>query len=135
MDPSRSNRILREWSAVASAARRPAVAPRGVAVRSGIPTLSFAGVAVVALALVVAVAWLGTRGPNGTVGQTPLPSVPVASPVGTAAGAPAPTIGACDPSSLVARITQWEGAAGSRIADVELRNAGVECTLEAMERP
>jgi hypothetical protein len=37
---------------------------------------------------------------------------------------------------LAARITLWEGAAGSRIAHLELTNAGAQtCTLRAMDKP
>jgi len=36
----------------------------------------------------------------------------------------------------LAKITMWEGAAGSRIADVEVANTGrVACLLEKLERP
>jgi hypothetical protein len=58
--------------------------------------------------------------------------LPVPSPSVSAA----PTIGQCDASQLAARITLWEGAAGHRIAHVELSNVGpVACTVEAMSRP
>jgi len=37
---------------------------------------------------------------------------------------------------LAARITAWGGAAGNRIADVGLTNAGSQtCTLPAMDKP
>ena len=68
MDPSRPNRILREWTALANSARRPAVPPRRVVVRSGLAGPTFAGAGLVAVAIVVAVVWLGGRGPNGTIG-------------------------------------------------------------------
>src|SRR5215210_2067914 len=137
MDPSRSNRILRDWSAVANSARRPVVPPRGVVVRGGLPSFTFAGMAVAALAIVVAVAWLGTRGPTESLGSAPPASAPAASPVASpSTPTPGPTLAPCDPATLAARVKQWEGAAGSRIADVELRNAGAtDCTLEAMDRP
>jgi hypothetical protein len=49
---------------------------------------------------------------------------------------PEPTIGPCDPANLAARITLWEGAAGSRIADMELTNASSSsCIVRAMARP
>jgi hypothetical protein len=45
-------------------------------------------------------------------------------------------MGPCDPGSLAARITAWEGAAGHRIADMELTNAGTStCRLATMARP
>ena len=59
---------------------------------------------------------------------TPLPSP---SPAPSAV----PTIGACAPATLVARITLWEGAAGQRIAHVEVTNTGPTCTLSAMAQP
>ena len=47
-----------------------------------------------------------------------------------------PKIGACTPAALAAKITLWEGAAGSRIAHVEVTNSGRDaCTLEKLERP
>ena len=66
MDPSRSNRVLDEWDAVARSAQRPAAPPRGIVMRSGLPggMLVAAGLAV---ALVLAVVLLG-RGSDGPVG-------------------------------------------------------------------
>ena len=65
-----------------------------------------------------------------------------AAPTATAAPTPTPkpsavpTTGPCDPSELAARITEWGGAAGNRIATVELTNAGTDtCTLRAMDKP
>ncbi len=66
-----------------------------------------------------------TAAPTGTAGPTPTPVHTVE-----------PTLGPCDPSKLVARITAWGGAAGNRIATVELTNAGTQtCTLRAIETP
>lgn len=153
MDPSRVNRILDDWSAVASEARRPAAPPHRVVVRGGLSSTTLAGGSLIAVALLVAVVWLGRPGPgpNGLVGSTPstLPS-PSATPVATPSAStiptpaltpvptptPAPTIGLCDPANLPARITLWEGAAGHRTAHLELTNAGSgPCTLTAMARP
>ena len=66
---------------------------------------------------------------------TPIPTVsPTPSP--TPAPTAVPTPGPCDPADLAARITLWEGAAGHRIAHVELTNAGAtSCTLRAMDKP
>jgi hypothetical protein len=165
MDPSRVSRILKDWAAVTSEARRPAMAPRP-ARRSGLSSGLLAGTAVVAVALLVAVVWLGRPGPTGVVGTSPsaLPS-PSSTPIATASpsptatsspsptptpaptqvavtpppptASPAPTVGPCRPASLAARITlPWEGAAGHRIANVELTNAGTEpCTIPAVARP
>lgn len=47
-----------------------------------------------------------------------------------------PTLGACDPAVLAARITRWEAGAGHRFASVELTNAGdVSCTIHALSQP
>jgi hypothetical protein len=47
-----------------------------------------------------------------------------------------PTIGPCDADLLNARITTWEGAAGSRIASVKLTNAGpTSCLIDTLDRP
>lgn len=53
-----------------------------------------------------------------------------------------PTLGACDPAVLAARITRWEAGAGHRFASVELtyaryvRYAGdVSCTIHALSQP
>lgn len=50
-----------------------------------------------------------------------------------------PTIGpemSCRPDVLTARILSWEGAAGHRIATVEMKNTGTEtCLTGAFDRP
>jgi Protein of unknown function (DUF4232) len=157
MDPNRkSNRLLDEWDAVARSARRPASAPRRRGLVGFGSTLGLVGAALVAVALVLGVGWLGGRittnvgaepSPSGPVAiasappsPTPAPSIPTPpqSPTPTIAPSPtpAPTIGPCDPANLAARITAWEGAAGSRIADVSLTNAGdAKCLLAATARP
>ena len=157
MDPSRPDRILGEWSAVAGGARRPSTPPRRVAVRAGSTGLSLAGAGLVAVVLLATAVWLGRPGstgpgavvptgsPSPTLVATPPPSTsPAPTPPTTPAPTPttaqtpsaAPTIGACAAADLAARITQWEGAAGSRIADVEVTNTGrAACTLEKLERP
>ena len=68
----------------------------------------------------------GCTEPNAYV-EPPPPEVTVATPV--------PTVGPCDPAVLAARITMWEGAAGSRIATVEMTNPGPRCTIATMDRP
>jgi hypothetical protein len=66
----------------------------------------------------------------------PSPTVPP-TPTPTPSPSPTPTpIGRCDPANLAARITLWEGAAGHRIAHVELTNAGsARCTVRSMAKP
>lgn len=61
-------------------------------------------------------------------------ATPTTNPSATAT-APA-TAGPCDPAGLAARITQWEGGAGHRMASVELTNTGsVACTVAALLQP
>ena len=163
MDPSRPDRILHEWDEVAAGARRPATPPKRVGVRSLTSGTSIAGAGVLLAAVLIAAVWLGRPGANGGIGAigspvptaTPTPMVtptaepsltaePTATAAPTATARPTatplptaePTPGACDASTLAARITSWGGAAGNRIADVELTNAGTgTCTLRAMDRP
>jgi hypothetical protein len=163
MDSSRPDRILEEWSAVADGARLPSTPPRRVAVRAGSAGLSLAGASLVAVVLLGAALWLGRPGstgpgavipagsPSAAIVETPAPSIipaPTGTPRTTPAPTPAPTpttaptptasptIGACASADLAARITMWEGAAGSRIADVEVTNTGrAGCTLEKRDRP
>jgi hypothetical protein len=152
MSPSRVDRILQDWDAIARSARRPASPPRRVVVRSALPGATFAGATVLVVAMLVAGIWFGRQGPNGVGGSTPsIPASPGASPAASASATPSPslsrsptvavtpspTVGPwCDPANLSARITMWEGAAGHRIAHVELRNTGSDpCLLEAVARP
>jgi hypothetical protein len=136
MDRSRADRILAEWSAVADHARRPAAAPRPVTLRSGLSPATLGGGLIVALAIVVAVAWLGNRGPSGQVGGPGGTPTPASTPVVSATPTPRPTIAACTPNDLAARITLWEGAAGHRIAHVDMTRVGsAPCVLETAMRP
>ncbi len=73
---------------------------------------------------------------SATASPTPTPTLIA---ITTSAPTPTPTattIGPCDPAKLAARITQWEGAAGHRIAHVELTNTGSgPCIVGMMARP
>jgi hypothetical protein len=104
-----------------------------MAVRSGLPSATLAGAGLVAVALVLAGVLLSRPDPNNVGGTTPPPSLnPTAAPTPSAAA----TIGQCGPDEVSARITMWEGAAGHRIAHVELTNAGTEpCALSALAEP
>jgi len=91
----------------------------------------------VALAgLVVACSPVATAAPAS---PTPTASEATPAPTTTASAtvsATAPTIGACDPAMLAARVTAWEGAAGHRIASVALTNASsVACTVPSLWQP
>ena len=162
MDRSPADRILEEWNAVTNQARRPGSAPRRSTVRGGLAGAGLAGASLLVIGALIAVVWLGRpgSGPTGDVGGqpssspsatpivTPSPSpspsaTPSASPVATPSPTPSPTAKptlaapqACTPSELAARITMWEGAAGSRIAHVEVTNTGpTRCKLATMDRP
>lgn len=146
MDLSRPDRILKDWDAVTSETHPPAAPPRRVVTRSRLSGASLAGAGLVVVALAIAVAWLGRPGTNGGVGgipsTSPSPSAaPVATPPADASGriptpTPVPAPGPCEPATLAARIILWEGAAGHRIADVELTNPGSSpCTVRTMSKP
>jgi hypothetical protein len=133
MEPTRVSRLLEEWNAIANHARRPAAPPRRVVVGTRLPSATLAGAGLVAVAVVLAGVLLSRPDPNNVGGITPPPSAnPTAAPTPTAA----PAIGLCGPVDVSARITMWEGAAGHRIADVELTNGGsAACVLPAVTKP
>jgi hypothetical protein len=159
MDPNRkSDRILSEWDAIVHRAQRPARAPRPRRSLAGLgAAFGLAGAGVLAAALIVAVLALGGR-ISSSVGSSPseptssqvavasvpptpspTPSAVAASPVVTPTPAPTrkpvettppPATSVCAPDVLTARITAWEGAAGSRIGDISVKNIGaVACDL------
>jgi hypothetical protein len=138
MDPSRADRILEEWSAVAHRARRPATSPRRArVVAGGLPAGTLAGATLVVVAVVIAGTLFTRQAPTPDVGGSPSTApVPTAS-TATATESTAPATNAlCDPTTLSVRITLWEGAAGSRIAHLELTNAGsAACVVESVARP
>ena len=163
MDRSPVDRILEEWNAVTDQARRPDSPPRRASVRGGIAGAGLAGASLLVVGVLIAVVWLGRpgNGPAGDVGgrpsaeasaiATPLPTpspspTPAATPSASPTATPSPTptasptplhtIASCEAANLAARITLWEGAAGSRIADVEVTsNAPSACTMRALDRP
>jgi len=127
--------------------------------RNRFPVATLTGATLVLVVVAVAAFAIGRAGPSPLVGSSPSsplsalassePSAP-ASPAPSVPASPAPTTrpsvspvasarpatGPCHASSLAARITLWEGAAGSRIAHVELRNTGTSpCLLDALDRP
>ena len=155
MDSNRkTDRILNEWDSVTATARRPVSAPRRRGASGLWSSLGLAASGLLAAAIVVAVVWLGGR-TTGVGDATPAPSpgasLVASAPVVAASDSPAPTtapttaptpaptptpIAACEPSALAARVTSWEGAAGSRIGNVTLTNTGSDaCTLTEMARP
>lgn len=139
MEPRRVDRILEDWSAVAGQARRPSAPPRRVVVASGLSGGTLAGATLAVVALLVAVVWFGRPGLDAGVGSIPsVSSSPRATPAltPTPTPTPIPTTGPCDPASLAGRIGLWEGAAGHRIAHVDLINVGsAACTVDALAKP
>ena len=135
IDRSRAGQILAEWATVATYARRPPVAPHPATFHSALSPATLLAATALGLVLVVGIAWLGSREPNGNVGvpvaPTPTPT-PVMSPTPTAR----PTIAACTKDDLAAAITMWEGAAGHRIAHVDMTRVGSQpCVFEMAMRP
>lgn len=122
--------------------------------RSRLPIATLAGAVVLVLTAVAVGTWIG-RGPASDVGgASPSPSgttaaaaspivpsdSPGPSPSSGATTLPSPTVDAndtaCATADLAGRIVRWEGAAGSRIATIELTNTGTyACLLDAMARP
>lgn len=155
MPRDRVSRLLDEFSAVTDAAPRPESPARRVAMTNRMPLGTLTGASLVIVAVAIAAIVLGRPGPVPTAGASPsVPAVAVASapsarpsgphaastvPAPTAPAStatPEPTIAPCDPAVLAARITLWEGAAGSRIAHVELKNTGSsDCLLGDRSRP
>ncbi len=95
----------------------------------------------VALLVGAAAGSCGTQVPTSAP-ATPSPTAsapaPTETPLESAASSPAsPAVpGPCDPTALSARVTGWTGAAGHRIASLELLNTGaVPCQLFALARP
>lgn len=142
MARDRVDDLLDEFATVTGAAARPEPAARAVRIRSGLPLATLTGVIVV-LGLATALGLFGGRpgpvevagaSPSVTTSIGPLERSPVATP--SPSVTPEPTVGPCDPLRLSARITSWDGAAGSRIATVELVQHGPDpCLLEARARP
>ncbi|HEX5013698.1 MAG TPA: hypothetical protein VFV72_06000 [Candidatus Limnocylindrales bacterium] len=151
MSPNRADRLLGEWSAVASTAKPPASPERALRGRAGGLGFSLIGVGLLALALVVGLAWLSGRDERPNVGDTSPPSssaapTPAPSPSAPASPAsppvpsstpevsptPSPTLNPC---IHLAAPLEWEGAAGQRIAHVTLvnRNDG-DCLIGEFER-
>jgi hypothetical protein len=107
--------------------------PSGPAWRHSAPVW-IAAVAAVVVVLVVASWWFGPASRPGVGGEpssspsvqpTTSPSSPALSspsPAPTSTPAPATAVGACRATDVEGRILGWQGAAGSRIADVEIAN-------------
>jgi hypothetical protein len=153
MPRDRVSRLLDEFSAVTNAAPRPESPARRMIMRNRVPVATLTGATLVIVVVAVAAFVIGRPGPISDVGASPSASSPTSAAASSLPSAPAspkptappsvqsvpsasPKIGPCDPASLAARITLWEGAAGSRIAHLELRNIGTSpCLLEALDRP
>jgi hypothetical protein len=157
MEPNRKvDRVLDEWNAVSGTARRPVRAPRGSG-RGAWSGLGLVGAGLLAGGLVLAISWFGPRPTTdaGAAGSSASPSpvssevavVPspshsaaaaTASPTPTKHPTPVPTATptpGCTTHDLSARIVSWEGAAGSRIATVELTVTGSRaCELQTIMR-
>jgi hypothetical protein len=139
MPRDRVSRLLDEFSAVTNAAPRPESPARRMVMRNRLPAATLTGASLIVVTVAVAALVFGRSGPSPAVGSSPSSSVSSAPSVPTTAvstASPESSIGPCDPADLAARITLWEGAAGSRIANVQLTNRGTtDCLLEQLARP
>ena len=127
--------------------RRPFRSTRRFLMSTRIATAAAAVVAVVAIA--GGAYWLGGRGNVSPIGGDSSPSAeatltaeasPTASPGVTEgptdAPTPVPTIGFCTQADIALRIHDWQGAAGHRIATLDLRNiGGASCTWPVLDQP
>ena len=138
MPDDRTSRLLDEFSDVTGAAPRPESPARRSVMRNRFPVATLTGASLVVVAVAVAAILVGRPGPAPVVGSSPSTAAVASAPAtvaSTAPSSPEPTMGPCDPAMLTARITSWEGAAGSRIADVSLTNRGAACVLDDLARP
>ena len=131
MPRDRTSRLLDEFTAVTEAAPRPDT--RRFQMRSRFPVATLSAASLVIVVVAVAAIVLGRPAVTPGVGASPTTTAP--TPIGSAAAPPSggPSAGACD---LASRITSWEGAAGQRIATVEMTNrAATDCLVEVLDRP
>ena len=94
--------------------------------------------AVVVLTIVAAgcVTPAPTTAPTASPVAATASPVPASAPVVSPTPTPIPGTIACDPAQLAASIVSWEGAAGSRIGDVELvSHATAACTISTLATP
>ena len=107
--------------------QRPVEAPRR---RGSFGALSLVPLAAAALIVAVGVVWLGGREDRPPVGASPSPAT---SQIVTADSPTPPPTASASPverCTLEASIRSWEGAAGSRIATIDLRNTSrVVCEI------
>jgi uncharacterized protein DUF4232 len=136
MPRDRATSLLDEFAAVTAAAPRPAPAARPAAVRSGLPIGTLIGGALVVAAIAVAGFLAGRPAPIDDAAASPsvtaLPSSTALPSAAVIVATPGPSSSTCQ---LTARIDHWEGAAGQRIAAVELINGDAnECRMERLPR-
>jgi hypothetical protein len=133
MPRDRVTDLLDAFAAVSAAAPRPESPARRAAMRTTLPIATLAGAIVIVLAVVIGGILASRPGPVDEAAATP--SAPSTSPAAVVV-TPEPTVGPCEPTDVAARITSWDGAAGQRIATVELANQGTRaCLLEARAHP
>jgi hypothetical protein len=83
-----------------------------------------------------AVSGTASLSPTAAPTANPAPSVSIAPTAAAASLTPTAAIGACAAANVAVRILSWEGAAGHRMAHVELTNAGsVPCLVESQPKP
>lgn len=150
MPRDRVSRLLDEFSAVTNAAPLPESPARRIVMTNRLPLGTLTGASLVIVAVAIAAIVFGRPGPVPTAGASPSAAAvavatprsskpsgpPVASKPPASTPTPKPTIALCDPAVLAARITLWEGAAGNRIAHVQLSNTGPsDCVLGDRSQP
>jgi hypothetical protein len=142
MSPNRADRILGEWSAVAKTATPPPSPAESLGPRTSGLGISLVGASLLAIALVVGLAWLGGRDEQPSAGDTTPPAseavvpAPSSTPEPSATHDASPTPDATlNPCVHLSTPLTWEGAAGQRIATITLTNPDDgDCVLGEFER-
>ncbi|MEO7664916.1 MAG: DUF4232 domain-containing protein [Candidatus Limnocylindrales bacterium] len=116
----------------ATTRRRPSGAGRRFTVLSGAARFAASIAAILVIGL-VGFTLINSKGSIGP-GSSPSATAPVIAPtVGPASQA---AVVECTPDFLRASVVSWDGAAGSRIAEVHLTNTGsVACETATLDRP
>ena len=132
MPVDRPTDLLDEFAAISAAAPRPPSPARRTVMRSGLPLSTLAAAVVIVAAIAIGGFLAGRPAPldEAAASSSPAPTSVASAPI--VAATPEPSTATCAP---LARIDRWEGAAGQRIATIELTNAGSsECRIERAPR-
>jgi hypothetical protein len=93
------------------------------------------GAAIAAVLVIGVVGFSLILARNPSIGGTGSTATPIVTDLPSASAGVVAHV-ACGPANLAARVVSWEGAAGHRIATVEMKNTGSEvCDTKYVDRP